>query len=111
MRLFKVEMAVTYRAFVVCEDREEVDEFFDTMIDEVNECDRDVVDVDEVHHEQDIDRKDGWRIPYGENSNELPVSTVAEKLFGGPVEFKVSVPKSREDEIRRLLKDAGVEVE
>lgn len=109
MRLFKVEMSVTYLAFVVCEDQEEVDEFFDTIIDEVNECDRDA-DVNEVYYEKDIDRKDRWRIPYGENSNELPVSTVAEKLFGGPVEFKVSVPKRREDEIRRLLKAAGVEV-
>jgi hypothetical protein len=109
MRLFKVEMSVTYRAFVVCEDQEEVDEFFDRIIDEVNECDRDA-DVNEVYDEQDIGRKDRWRIPYGENSNELPVSTVAQKLFG-PVELKVTVPKGRADEIRRLLKDAGVEVE
>lgn len=109
MRLYRVTVEVTYEAYVACEGPDEVDDLVGDIINEVNQSGLDVT-AKEIECTDDIPSREAWQIPYGENPGQLSVVSMAQKLFA-PVTLTCSVPKGREDEIRKLLKDAGVKVE
>lgn len=108
MRLYRVIVEVEYEAYAAVEAPDEVDDLVEDIINEVNRGGRNVT-AREVECTEDIPSREAWQIPYGENPGQLSVASMAQKLFA-PVTLTCSVPKGREDEIRKLLKSAGVEV-